>query len=109
MYGHAVCCSVRSPQWLRSKWWTLKRHVPSYQTLPFVDVLANLKALTLVGGRLRPNLGNAGLGADYYHTEPSPEKSGAATFRLCNSGDGYRLTPTIQLPDGMSGYLFCNF
>lgn len=28
-------CSVRSPQWLRGKWWSLKRHVPDYQLLPF--------------------------------------------------------------------------
>ena len=26
--------SVRSPQWLRSKWWSLKRQVPGYEALP---------------------------------------------------------------------------
>ncbi|KAL8618169.1 hypothetical protein ACOMHN_059176 [Nucella lapillus] len=37
--------SVRSPQWLRGKWWSLKRHVPSYQEMDFrvlVDHLLNL-------------------------------------------------------------------
>ena len=27
--------SARSPQWLRGKWWSLKRHTPDYQLLPF--------------------------------------------------------------------------
>ena len=32
-----VCyvCSARSPQWLRGKWWSLKRHIPDYQLIPF--------------------------------------------------------------------------
>lgn len=30
--------SVRSPQWLRGKWWSLKRHVPNANTLPFHDI-----------------------------------------------------------------------
>ncbi|XP_041346863.1 cyclin-D-binding Myb-like transcription factor 1 isoform X2 [Gigantopelta aegis] len=35
--------SVRSPQWLRGKWWSLKRHVPDYQTLPFEEIINYLK------------------------------------------------------------------
>lgn len=27
--------SVRSPQWLRSKWWALKKHVPDSDTTTF--------------------------------------------------------------------------
>lgn len=27
--------SVRSPQWLRSKWWTIKRQVANHKELPF--------------------------------------------------------------------------
>jgi len=27
--------SVRSPQWLRSKWWALKKHVPESETTAF--------------------------------------------------------------------------
>jgi len=29
------CCSVRSPQWLRGKWWSMKRHVTGYQEMTF--------------------------------------------------------------------------
>ncbi|XP_057297057.1 cyclin-D-binding Myb-like transcription factor 1 isoform X2 [Hydractinia symbiolongicarpus] len=31
--------SVRSPQWLRSKWWSIKKHCPGYQVSSFSDVL----------------------------------------------------------------------
>jgi hypothetical protein len=31
--GNFIFCSARSPQWLRGKWWTLKRHVPDYQNM----------------------------------------------------------------------------
>ncbi|XP_028398410.1 cyclin-D-binding Myb-like transcription factor 1 isoform X2 [Dendronephthya gigantea] len=32
--------SARSPQWLRSKWWTIKKHVPQY--LSFPDIISYL-------------------------------------------------------------------
>ncbi|CAM9899891.1 unnamed protein product [Lampetra fluviatilis] len=31
--------SVRSPQWLRSKWWTVKRQVTTHKEVPFLDLL----------------------------------------------------------------------
>ncbi|XP_025107813.1 cyclin-D-binding Myb-like transcription factor 1 isoform X2 [Pomacea canaliculata] len=37
--------SVRSPQWLRGKWWSLKRHVSGYQHLSFQDLLDSLLAM----------------------------------------------------------------
>ncbi|XP_071960347.1 cyclin-D-binding Myb-like transcription factor 1 [Antedon mediterranea] len=36
--------SVRSPQWLRAKWWSLKRHVPNHNTLLFQEILTRLKS-----------------------------------------------------------------
>ncbi|GIY58885.1 cyclin-D-binding Myb-like transcription factor 1 [Caerostris extrusa] len=30
--------SVRSPQWLRGKWWNLKRHVPKANVIPFREI-----------------------------------------------------------------------
>ncbi|GFQ77721.1 cyclin-D-binding Myb-like transcription factor 1 [Trichonephila clavata] len=30
--------SVRSPQWLRGKWWNLKRHVPNSNVIPFQEI-----------------------------------------------------------------------
>lgn len=27
--------SVRSPQWLRSKWWSIKRQVANHKEIPF--------------------------------------------------------------------------
>nr|XP_022299297.1 cyclin-D-binding Myb-like transcription factor 1 [Crassostrea virginica] len=35
--------SVRSPQWLRGKWWSLKRNYHQYQCMPFQDLLEHLK------------------------------------------------------------------
>ncbi|XP_026083392.1 cyclin-D-binding Myb-like transcription factor 1 [Carassius auratus] len=35
--------SVRSPQWLRSKWWTIKRQVSNHKELPFSVLLKGLQ------------------------------------------------------------------
>ncbi|XP_042604878.1 cyclin-D-binding Myb-like transcription factor 1 [Cyprinus carpio] len=35
--------SVRSPQWLRSKWWTIKRQVTNHKELPFPVLLKGLQ------------------------------------------------------------------
>ncbi|MCJ8743056.1 hypothetical protein PDJAM_G00089340 [Pangasius djambal] len=35
--------SVRSPQWLRSKWWTIKRQVANHKDLPFPVLLKGLQ------------------------------------------------------------------
>ncbi|XP_061167972.1 cyclin-D-binding Myb-like transcription factor 1 isoform X2 [Saccostrea echinata] len=35
--------SVRSPQWLRGKWWSLKRNYRHYQSMPFQELLEHLK------------------------------------------------------------------
>ncbi|XP_006633791.2 cyclin-D-binding Myb-like transcription factor 1 isoform X1 [Lepisosteus oculatus] len=37
--------SVRSPQWLRSKWWTIKRQVSNHKELPFPVLLKGLQDL----------------------------------------------------------------
>ncbi|XP_071487398.1 uncharacterized protein [Diadema antillarum] len=37
--------SVRSPQWLRSKWWSLKRQVSGYELLPLKALLEHLKLM----------------------------------------------------------------
>lgn len=37
--------SARSPQWLRGKWWTLKRHVPHYNILPFQDLVKSVQEM----------------------------------------------------------------
>ncbi|XP_063447856.1 cyclin-D-binding Myb-like transcription factor 1 isoform X2 [Mytilus trossulus] len=39
--------SVRSPQWLRGKWWSLKRHCTEYQSMEFKDMLEYLKTIHL--------------------------------------------------------------
>ncbi|XP_076117478.1 cyclin-D-binding Myb-like transcription factor 1 [Mytilus galloprovincialis] len=39
--------SVRSPQWLRGKWWSLKRHCTEYQSMEFKDMLEYLKTVHL--------------------------------------------------------------
>ncbi|MBN3291046.1 DMTF1 factor, partial [Polypterus senegalus] len=35
--------SVRSPQWLRSKWWTIKRQVSNHKDLPFPVLIKGLQ------------------------------------------------------------------
>ncbi|GFR59312.1 cyclin-D-binding Myb-like transcription factor 1, partial [Elysia marginata] len=35
--------SVRSPQWLRGKWWALKRHIPDYNKLSYPALLEQMK------------------------------------------------------------------
>uniref|UniRef100_A0A1A7Z414 Cyclin-D-binding Myb-like transcription factor 1 n=1 Tax=Iconisemion striatum TaxID=60296 RepID=A0A1A7Z414_9TELE len=37
--------SVRSPQWLRSKWWTIKRQVTNHKEIPFPVLLKGLEEL----------------------------------------------------------------
>ncbi|KAK3517823.1 hypothetical protein QTP70_018978, partial [Hemibagrus guttatus] len=37
--------SVRSPQWLRSKWWTIKRQVANHKDLPFPGNCTNGKVI----------------------------------------------------------------
>ncbi|KAJ8302226.1 hypothetical protein KUTeg_021213 [Tegillarca granosa] len=49
--------SVRSPQWLRGKWWSLKRHVPDYQILPFNDLIEYLKTVHLRNVHMKYPLG----------------------------------------------------
>ena len=36
------CFSVRSPQWLRSKWWALKKHVPESDATSFEGIYSYL-------------------------------------------------------------------
>uniref|UniRef100_A0AAV2IT10 Cyclin-D-binding Myb-like transcription factor 1 n=1 Tax=Knipowitschia caucasica TaxID=637954 RepID=A0AAV2IT10_KNICA len=38
--------SVRSPQWLRSKWWSIKRQVTNHKDIPFSVLLKGLQELT---------------------------------------------------------------
>ncbi|XP_051890222.1 cyclin-D-binding Myb-like transcription factor 1 [Pristis pectinata] len=37
--------SVRSPQWLRSKWWTIKRQVTNHKDLTFAELVESLRQL----------------------------------------------------------------
>lgn len=112
MLMHYICCtctfiySVRSPQWLRSKWWALKRHVTNYQNLGLGEILTTLSMLTSSGRGLRPSLGDPTsldsvlLGNVNKGDSRLTALPGATTFRLRSSGAGYRVTPTIQLADG---------
>ncbi|XP_063067822.1 cyclin-D-binding Myb-like transcription factor 1 [Engraulis encrasicolus] len=38
--------SARSPQWLRSKWWTIKRQVANHKELPFPVLLKGLQEMS---------------------------------------------------------------
>ncbi|KAM6895863.1 cyclin-D-binding Myb-like transcription factor 1 [Xenentodon cancila] len=53
--------SVRSPQWLRSKWWSIKRQVANHKEIPFSVLLKGLEELMTssqtgsVSGSLSPS------------------------------------------------------
>uniref|UniRef100_A0A8C6U4L4 Cyclin-D-binding Myb-like transcription factor 1 n=1 Tax=Neogobius melanostomus TaxID=47308 RepID=A0A8C6U4L4_9GOBI len=47
--------SVRSPQWLRSKWWSIKRQVTNHKEIPFSVLLKGLQELTENGISSIPN------------------------------------------------------
>lgn len=53
--------SVRSPQWLRGKWWSLKRHVPDYQLLSFSDLIIFLKNVHLQNVRMKNPVTSSGV------------------------------------------------
>ncbi|OWF41981.1 cyclin-D-binding Myb-like transcription factor 1 isoform X2 [Mizuhopecten yessoensis] len=53
--------SVRSPQWLRGKWWSLKRHVPDYQLLSFSDLITFLKNVHLQNVRMKNPVTSSGM------------------------------------------------
>ncbi|XP_013393350.1 cyclin-D-binding Myb-like transcription factor 1 [Lingula anatina] len=46
--------SARSPQWLRGKWWQLKRHVPDYHALSLQEIAANLSEMHSQNIRSKP-------------------------------------------------------
>ncbi|GAB6029432.1 Cyclin-D-binding Myb-like transcription factor 1 [Chamberlinius hualienensis] len=50
--------SVRSPQWLRGKWWNLKRHVPNATTLKFKDICRQLYAYHIENTKFINHLNN---------------------------------------------------
>ncbi|XP_056445193.1 cyclin-D-binding Myb-like transcription factor 1 [Gadus chalcogrammus] len=67
--------SVRSPQWLRSKWWNIKRQVSNHKEIPFSLLLEVLQDL------MESSQANAGTG--------SPASSAALRVaRLDESGGG---------------------
>lgn len=47
--------SVRSPQWLRSKWWTIKRQVSNHKELPLAGTRST--PATLLGVRIPLSVG----------------------------------------------------
>lgn len=95
--------SARSPQWLRSKWWALKRQVPNYQTVPFHDLLSKLTMITSNGQRkARGSRPESSLFSDSLSGELKDQRLAVSKYlplRVCGS-DSLRITPTIQLTDG---------
>ncbi|KAL4226547.1 Cyclin-D-binding Myb-like transcription factor 1 [Mactra antiquata] len=77
--------SARSPQWLRGKWWSLKRHIPDYQILPFNELLELMKThyLHFVRVRNTPN-------------------STARTRKIVSSGQTLQCVPIALSVSGLS-------
>lgn len=75
--------SVRSPQWLHGKWWSMKRHVADYAQMPFPELLKTVKSLHSQNVKSR-----------------SPTATGSSVTAIASgSTDGVRLNvKNLQLP-----------
>ncbi|KAH3893054.1 cyclin-D-binding Myb-like transcription factor 1 isoform X2 [Dreissena polymorpha] len=51
--------SARSPQWLRGKWWQLKKNIPDYHIIPFKELLHNMETVYVMNVRVRNTIGTA--------------------------------------------------
>ncbi|XP_045066554.1 cyclin-D-binding Myb-like transcription factor 1 isoform X2 [Coregonus clupeaformis] len=81
--------SVRSPQWLRSKWWSIKRQVANHKELPFHVLLKGLQELMEV---------QVPLGAGTGPGSPSPSLQIRVTRldECCSSAP--RAVTALQIP-----------
>ncbi|XP_038073975.1 cyclin-D-binding Myb-like transcription factor 1 [Patiria miniata] len=50
--------SVRSPQWLRSKWWMLKRHVPGHEEMNLAALVEHLRTSPMGSRHMKPLRGS---------------------------------------------------
>ncbi|XP_075900349.1 cyclin-D-binding Myb-like transcription factor 1 isoform X1 [Nelusetta ayraudi] len=88
--------SVRSPQWLRSKWWSIKRQVANHKEIPFSVLLKGLHEVVSSSSSQT----SAGQGS------PAPSSSSSLQIRLTrleeNSSSGGSPTPSpvaaLQIP-----------
>nr|XP_032822656.1 cyclin-D-binding Myb-like transcription factor 1 isoform X1 [Petromyzon marinus]XP_032822657.1 cyclin-D-binding Myb-like transcription factor 1 isoform X1 [Petromyzon marinus]XP_032822658.1 cyclin-D-binding Myb-like transcription factor 1 isoform X1 [Petromyzon marinus] len=100
--------SVRSPQWLRSKWWTVKRQVTTHKEVPFLDLLdylsqTHIPVLRQVVQRVHPT---GGPGAPAALTGAPGVPAPLATAPIClrlPRGEGSAMLPqttiaTLQIP-----------
>ncbi|XP_014674135.1 PREDICTED: cyclin-D-binding Myb-like transcription factor 1 [Priapulus caudatus] len=89
--------SVRSPQWLRSKWWNLKRHMPAYQLMPFPDIVEHLYAENVLGCRMTE------AGSSSSRTKPMPLVRTVYTL-----GSDAEFTSSDSKPDGIIVSAVCS-
>ncbi|KAH9503591.1 Cyclin-D-binding Myb-like transcription factor 1 [Bulinus truncatus] len=66
--------SVRSPQWLRGKWWALKRHIADYNKLSYPALLEQMHQV--IHWNLKPKLGSR-------HSKDSVAGSSSDIFKEC--------------------------
>eukprot|EP00062_Callorhinchus_milii_P025885 gi/632987370/ref/XP_007910749.1/ PREDICTED: cyclin-D-binding Myb-like transcription factor 1 isoform X2 [Callorhinchus milii] len=92
--------SVRSPQWLRSKWWTIKRQVTSHKELTFPELVESLRQL--VESLKQPHI-QLSAECQTRSSCPSPAQ-GVQHLRLRlaqveeNSGDQHSPVAALQIP-----------
>ncbi|XP_067129049.1 cyclin-D-binding Myb-like transcription factor 1 isoform X3 [Centruroides vittatus] len=80
--------SVRSPQWLRGKWWSLKRHVPNAITLPFRDICDYLYQHYVQKIRLKDESTSTSENVSSLHSHPQAHLTGhTPTSILCSPTD----------------------
>ncbi|KAA8580097.1 hypothetical protein FQN60_005926 [Etheostoma spectabile] len=87
--------SVRSPQWLRSKWWSIKRQVTNHKEIPFNVLLKGLQEL------MASSQTTSGPGT----SDPSAAASDSETITL-NTGalQTFEILPSFHLqPTGTPG------
>ncbi|XP_064633365.1 cyclin-D-binding Myb-like transcription factor 1 [Lineus longissimus] len=96
--------SVRSPQWLRGKWWSMKKHVQDYQLMSFQDIVQCLKLMqdNCLRGKLTGNNPAVRLRMnrmqrmDMVHVPMLHVPVSAVQGDLCDAGASATIIPTSE-------------
>ncbi|MEE6481485.1 hypothetical protein FKM82_012884 [Ascaphus truei] len=92
--------SVRSPQWLRSKWWTVKRQIANHKDVSFTVLIKGLRQLhesetTILGAQELENRSDA----QSYNSNPNVQHVQIRVSRLeDNSGLPQSSMTALQIP-----------
>lgn len=86
--------SVRSPQWLRGKWWSMKRHVPEYQIHTFPSIVDYLKTMHSQNYRIKQQVTSSVRlrGSEVQQVGVLPNMTVSVPVSITESGDGQSMS-----------------